>query len=94
MPDWLEEGAQPLVFEALVPVWNAFQRLHASRSIGGMGGIGPIPIEAVDAYARRFGPHDREGFQAFDHLIGEMDRAYLKWQSAEQERKSARRGRG
>ncbi len=69
-------------------MWNGFQRLHASRSIGGMGGLGPIPIEAVDSYARRFGPADWEGFQAFDYLIGEMDRAYLKWQRDETDRKS------
>jgi hypothetical protein len=51
-------------------VWTGFWTLQADRPIG-LGGAGPIPFTALDAYARR---HDLHGvaFEQFRRLIGEM----------------------
>lgn len=39
-----------------------------------MGGAGPIPFEAIDRYAARYGIDD---FERFHRLIQAMDAVYL-----------------
>lgn len=56
---------------------DAFNILHGDRQIGAMGGEGPIPFMAIDAYARRHLIEDPDDFERFCRLIRAMDNEYL-----------------
>lgn len=49
-------------------------------------GAGPIPFEAIDRWAARFGPHEPGAFRTFFDHISALDGAYL-------EHKANQRGR-
>lgn len=56
-------------------------RLSRSRPYAGMDGQPlPIPFEAIDRYAQRFGPHTAEGFEWFLQMVQAMDDAWLERQ--------------
>lgn len=57
-------------------VMDAFYRLSASRQVG--MSVGPIPFEAVDAYADRYGIRDGDDFETFHTLLRAADNAYLE----------------
>ncbi len=53
-------------------MWEAWWTLSADRPIG-FGGAGPIPFQAIDRYADRFGISDPDEFNSFVALIAAMD---------------------
>ncbi len=57
--------------------WRAFWQLSTCRSIGSMGGIGPIPWWCIDRYAERL-ELDQESFADFEDIINAMDLVYLE----------------
>jgi hypothetical protein len=90
MAEWFESMAadgdppqalleRPEVLEHLVPVYEAFGALWGDRQLGAFGGVGAIPFQALDAYARRYGFDDREEFQRLHMLIARMDGVYLAY---------------
>lgn len=64
---------RPQIYPDLMAVWEAWQRLSPSRSLG-MSAVGGIGFEAIDRYATRYGVED---FEAFHRLILAMDATYL-----------------
>lgn len=44
----------------------------------------PIPLEVVDRYCRRFGPHGQDEFDRFLTLVEAMDTAFLNRARQEQ----------
>lgn len=50
-------------------------------------GLGPIPFEAIDAYAARYGIDAPEDFEEFHRLIRAADSAYLDAAEEKRERK-------
>ncbi len=62
-------------------VWEAFWTLTVGRQYvsTGMGATpAPLSFEAIDRYARRFGPHNADGFEEFLILLTALDREYLE----------------
>lgn len=70
-------------------MFEAFRAISGDRQLGAMGGCGPIPFLAIDAYARRYEIEGADDFQRFHALLQRMDHAYLEW-AAEQARQSAK----
>lgn len=54
---------------------DAFEDLSTTRPVG--FGVGPIPWNSLDAYARRYTVRD---FERFNFLIRRMDDAFLRRQ--------------
>lgn len=52
---------QPVLWEHLEFIWEAFHRLQARRPDTGMG-ISPIPMQEIEAYAAREGVEDARRF--------------------------------
>lgn len=77
-PFW--EGA-PTLPPRLERIHEAFWRLSPSRSQG--WGAGPIPFDAIDRYAARYGFQE---FEEFDQLIRAMDAVYLGHQGGRMSR--------
>lgn len=50
--------------------------LASSRPVAGTGFLMPIPFEALDCYARRYGVSGRF-FEAFCYIIRALDEFYL-----------------
>lgn len=71
------------------PYWRAFEVLSAARTAGGMGGVNPIPVSEILAYAAI------RGLKAEDTvtLVQAMDGVWLGMVH-ERLRASARRPRG
>lgn len=53
-------------------------------------GIGPIPFEAVDAYARRFGFDKPDDFEHLYELVRAADAAYLETINKDRKRGDSR----
>lgn len=53
-------------------------RLSRSRQYAMDGQPLPIPFEAIDRYAARFGPHGTDAFDDWLSLIETMDQAWLE----------------
>ena len=72
---------RPTLYADLELVWDAFWTLSAGRQCVSTA-MGPIPaslsFEAIDRYARRFGPHDADGFEEFLILLTALDREFLE----------------
>jgi hypothetical protein len=81
---------RPTVYPDLLNVWTAWHRLSIGRSYISTGfgaSPGPVSYEAIDAYARRFGPHGLREFEEFLTLVLALDGAYLKHQSEKKPKK-------
>ena len=74
-PFW--KDAPPPLPDHLEEVYQAFSRLSSSRAIS-MGGVGPIPYEAVERYAERHGIEDVDGFWYLIQSLDEVFRRELK----------------
>ncbi len=62
-------------------MWEAFWTLTAGRhyvSTAIAAIPAPLTFEAIDRYARRFGPHDADGFEEFLILLTALDREFLE----------------
>jgi len=85
---------KPILLRRLQPVWQVWQVLSAARPIIGAGfgaSPGAIPFTEIDAYARRFGPHDEDDFDELLTLIRSMDGAYLQCESERMQPKSKKK---
>ena len=72
---------RPTLYADLEVVWEAFWTLSAGRQYvsTGVGAIpAPLSFEAIDRYARRFGPHDADAFEEFLILLTTLDREFLE----------------
>jgi hypothetical protein len=56
---------------------DAFHDLCGDRAFGALGGEGPIPWSAIDAWARRNKVGDEDEFEFLRTMIREMDAEYL-----------------
>lgn len=77
---------KPKVPKRLEWVVDAFWDLSSSRAIG-LGGVGPIPFVAVDAWAERFGVRGDE-FLMLKHLVFELDREYMAIEAERRKRET------
>lgn len=68
---------KPVLEPHLVHVWHDFWFLDRSRPLG-FGGVGPIPFEAMDRYAARFGPHCPLRFRQWCDLLVAVDVVVMK----------------
>ncbi|TDR90290.1 phage tail assembly chaperone [Enterovirga rhinocerotis] len=80
---WAAEGDNdtPLAKRPELPdhlhfAWSSFWALQGDRHLG-FGSVGPIPFQALDAYARRCGIIDIDEFDRLHRLIGAMDKVWL-----------------
>lgn len=80
---WAAEGddipalrRRPSLDPHLTFVWDAFWALQGDRHLG-FSSVGPVPFQAIDAYACRAGLGIDE-FDRFRRLIGQMDGVWLK----------------
>ena len=82
----------PVLMPGLGLYLQAFEDLSPSRPSGGLGGFGPIPFEAIDRYARRFGIDDADDFDDLLRFVRALDESYLGWaeEAAGQRRTSQR----
>jgi hypothetical protein len=71
MPEALAN--RPEVSAHAASYYNAFVRLHSSRLSAGM----PIPLTAVEAYARMFAFDDLDERAELLRYVGACDRAFL-----------------
>jgi hypothetical protein len=67
----------PVLLAGLALHLRAFEELSPSRPVG-LGGPGPIPFEAIDRYAARFGI-DEETFDDLLRFVRALDDEYLDW---------------
>jgi hypothetical protein len=87
---------KPVLYEDLLPIWDAFLQLNASRQ----GGFGPAPIlnSEILAWLDIVGYTDAEVRREFYELIRRVDSAwmhhYAEQQEAEKESKSKDKGKG
>jgi len=63
----------------------AFQKLTTCRSLGSMGGSGPIPWDAIDRYAVRWKLTGND-YEFFERVITAMDSTYMEYQRELQEK--------
>ena len=64
--------------EHLLNYLQIFWTLSSCRSLGGMGGCGPIPWTAIDQYAERTGMADDELlYEDLVYFMTMMDQAYM-----------------
>jgi len=68
----------PEVSKQLKWVWEAFWRLTHSRQQG--FGVGGIPFEVIDAYAKRTQLNEEDFFD-LEYLIRRMDDTFLTYMS-------------
>ena len=80
--------AGPELLPGLALFLQAFEVLSPSRPSGGFG-LGAIPFEAIDRYARRFGVDDAEDFDDLCRFVRALDGEYLAWAAAESERRTS-----
>ena len=83
--------SRPELEEHLLFVWSAFQTVSTDRPVG--LGLAPIPFSAIDRFARRYGIVDIDEFDRLHRLIGQLDRALLDDEKADQEREAAAKNR-
>lgn len=69
---------RPVLFEDLIPVWNAFQSLSRHRPIFDMGLPGLIPLSELKVYMDMNGIEDGDHRAEFVELIGAMDDVYIE----------------
>lgn len=81
LPDWYLD--EPVIEASDMFYIKAFYDLNTCRSVG--MGMGPIPWRDIISYAH-FYQLDEDIVEAFVDIIREMDDAFLKWQSDEQEK--------
>lgn len=79
-----------MLAEHLQFVWAAFWALQGDRHLG-FGSVGPIPFQAIDAYARRTGIVDLDEFDRFQRMITEMDGVWLAEARRKQEAAAKKR---
>lgn len=75
---------RPTLFEDLVPVWNAFQKLSGHRLYSAMGMPGAIPFSEVKVYAELHGISDADHRLEFMHLIEKLDSSFLEYVAKKQ----------
>lgn len=80
--------AGPELLPGLALFLQAFEDLSPSRPSGGFG-LGSIPFEAIDRYARRFRIDDAEDFDDLVRFVRALDDEYLAWATAEAEQRSS-----
>ena len=78
----------PDLLPGLALFLQAFEDLSPSRSSSGFG-LGAIPFEAIDRYARRHRIDDADDFDDLNRFIRALDDEYLAWIAAESERRSS-----
>ena len=79
--------AGPQLLPGLALFLQAFEDLSPSRSSSGFG-LGPIPFEAIDRYARRFCIDDPDDFDDLASFVRALDDEYLAWAAADSEHRS------
>jgi hypothetical protein len=83
---------RPTVYPDNRWIHEAFNLLNNSRPFipAGMGGAAPapIPFEALDRFAARFGPHSVDDFERFVNLVTAMDNVYVQHQIKEISKKA------
>lgn len=85
-----ESTIPPECPDHLLNYLQIFWTLSSCRSMGGMGGAGPIPWTAIDKYAERYEIVDDE--LLYDDLmfyINAMDQTYLQIMKEEMERQNS-----
>jgi len=71
--------------EERLSIWEAFTILSDSRQMGMTQG--PIPLTEIESYLRMMGIRSKDECWQWLHLIRELDREYMQYQS-EQEKTS------
>jgi hypothetical protein len=76
---------KPELVLGLEMYWRAFWELSTDRAIG--MAEGPIPWSSMNRYAIRYGLHD-EDYDRFVLIIKGMDREYIGYRNAENNKKT------
>jgi hypothetical protein len=66
----------PILLRHMIPVWEAFHLLSASRQVT-MGGSLPIPFRDIIEYCIWDGINTKDGQRRYLRFIREMDSVYL-----------------
>lgn len=90
MPEALKN--RPELNNWVMPCWNAFQLLTASRPLG-MGGVGPIPLTEIEAYCRMYQVDDLDEREQLVTMIRALDSVYLVKQAAIRAAEQKKNGR-
>ncbi len=65
--------------------WDAFWDLSGDRQVF-IGGVGRIPLQAMDCWAGRYGVEGRDEFDAFKTVMRAMDDVFVAHVAAKAER--------
>ena len=68
----------PEIMAHLMPVMDAFMFLSSSRQLGGMGGVGPIPLGEILTYLQWYEVKGHDKQRKWIRMLRALDNAYLK----------------